>query len=59
MRSRTSVAGTIWGLLFCFIAALGVMWSSGVTIRLTALGIIVPLFLIGLGGLGIVLSRRN
>lgn len=59
MRTRASTAGIIWGLLCCFIAALGLLWSFGVPLRLSFLGVVIPLFLIGLGVLGIALGRRS
>lgn len=56
---RLDVTGLILGILFVLIAAGALFVAFGGTLRGDLLKVAVPLVLVAVGGLGVVLSRKN
>lgn len=57
--SRPNVASLVSGLFFTFVAAIFVIYSLGTTINSPLFTIGGPLVLIGIGAIGLLLSRRE
>ena len=57
MSRRLDVASLIWGLLFATVAAAGLWVATGHSLSWEFLRLGVPCLLIGLGVLGLTLSR--